>query len=173
MRPLGHPVWAAAAMVGLARAEDREDARSLYRRAIEEGDAGWSAHASWLLANLLEREGDVGAAKAVWQRVIDSGQPGWAAAAFTSLVNMLAGRHDEEGLRAAYRAGVALGNPDAPYALLQLGQVLRERGDLDAAQEALQQAIDAGCEEAGYWRERMLAAAERQLQAGPPGGEAA
>ena len=153
-----HPVWAAAAMVGLARQQDVDSARSLYRRAIKEGDADWSARASWLLANLLQREGDIAAAAAVWQRVIDSGQPGWAAAALTSLVNLLAGQRDDQGLRAAYDDGLARGIPAAPYALLQLGQVLAERRDVTGAQQAWQEAIDAGCEDARSWRERMLAA---------------
>jgi len=162
----GHPVWAAAAMVGLARGAAPPEARSLYRRAIEEGDAGWSAHASWLLANLLERQGHAAAA-GVWQRVIDSGQPAWAAAAFTSLVNLLASRGDAQGLRAAYRHGLDHGNPEALYALVQLGQVLAERGDIAGAHAAWQQAIDAGCEDAGYWRERMSAVPSEEPGAGP------
>jgi hypothetical protein len=171
----GHPVWAAAAMVGLAavlkRRGDPGGAEALYREAIEAGDADWSAHASCLLGDLLEGKGDVAGAQAAWQRVIDSRSPEWASPAFTSLVNLLARQEDADGLRAAYRDGAALGNPDALYALLQLGQLLEDQGDTSGAHAAWQQAIDAGCEDADYWRERMSPAPEREPEAGtyPPG----
>ena len=170
-----HPVWAAAAMVGLAgmltRRDDPEGAEALYREAIEAGDADWSAHASWLLGDLLESKGDVAGAKAAWRRVIGSRDPEWAAPAFASLVNLLQQQEDGDGLRAAYQTGAALDNPDAPYALLQLGQLLEAQGDADGAHAAWQQAIDAGCEDPGYWRERMSPAPgpEPETEAYPPG----
>jgi hypothetical protein len=170
-----HPVWAAAAMVGLAgmlkRRDDPEGAEALYREAIEAGDADWSAHASCLLGDLLEGKGDVAGAKAAWQRVIDSRDPESAGAAFISLVNLLDHQEDADGLRAAYLNGAALDNPDALYALLQLGQLLEAQGDVDGAHEAWQQAIDAGCEDPGYWRERMSPAPgpEPEAEVYPPG----
>jgi tetratricopeptide (TPR) repeat protein len=170
-----HPVWAAAAMVGLAsalmRRDDPEGAEALYREAIEEGDADWSAHASWLLGDLLEGKGDVAGAQAAWQRVVDSRDSEWATPAFTSLVNLLAHQEDADGLRAAYLNGAALNTPDALYALLQLGQLLEAQGDVDGAHEAWRQAIDAGCEDPGYWRERMSPAPEPEPEAKvyPPG----
>jgi tetratricopeptide (TPR) repeat protein len=115
-----HPVWAAAAMTGLAdvlnRTGDPGGTVALYREAAEAGDAGWSGHALCSLGGLLEREGDTAGAKAAWQRVIDARNPEWARPAFTSLVNLLAGQHDADGVRAAYVRATALGTPDAPYA---------------------------------------------------------
>lgn len=154
-----HPRWASAAMAGLAdvlkRGGDLDGAEALYREAVEAGNADWSAHASCLLGDALAGKGDVAGATAAWQRVIDSGNPESAGPAFTSLVNLLDSQGDVGGLRAAYVTGAALDNPEAPYALLQLGQLLESRGDIDGAHEAWQQAIDAGCEDADYWRERM------------------
>ncbi len=74
---------------------------------------------------------------------------------------------DVGGLRAAYVTGAALDNPDAPYALLQLGQLLESHGDIEGAHAAWRQAIDAGCEDAGYWRERMSPAPEEPPEAAP------
>ena len=172
-----HPVWAAAAMVGLAGALVRRDnpreAEALYREAIEAGDPGWSAHASCLLGSLLAGKGDVAGAKAAWQRVIDARNPEWAGVAFTSMVNLLNQQEDAGGLRAAYLNGAALGNPDAPYALVQLGHLLINQDDADGAHAAWQQAIDAGHEDPGYLRELMAPAPGPEPQptarAYPPG----
>ena len=167
----GHPEWAAAAMVGLAwmlaRGDDPEGAEALYREAVEAGNADWSAQASCLLGDLLEANGDTAGAAAAWQRVIDSGSPDSAGSAFTSLVNMLAGERDAAGLRAAYVTGAALDNPESTYALLQLGQVLESDGDTQGAHAAWQQAIDAGCEDPDYWRERMSPAPEARTESVP------
>ncbi len=86
-------------------------------------------------------------------------------------MNLLDHEEDADGLRAAYLHGVALDNPDALYALLQLGQLLETQGDVSGAHEAWQQAIDAGCEDSGYWRERMSPAPRREPEAVayPPG----
>jgi tetratricopeptide (TPR) repeat protein len=171
----GHPVWAAAAMVGLAgvleRSDNPEGAQALYREAIEAGDADWSAHASWLLGDLLESKDDIAGARAAWQRVIDSRSPGWAGPAFISLVNLLVQQEDADGLRAVYVNGAALDHPDAPYALVQLGQLLENQGDVPGAHEAWQQAIDAGCEDPGYLRDRMSPAPAREPETTlyPPG----
>jgi TolA-binding protein len=166
-----HPTWAAAAMVGLGnvlkRGNDPEGAEALYRDAVEAGDADWSANASCLLGGVLEGKGDVAGAVAAWQRVIGSGSPEWAGAAFISLVNALDSQGNVDGLRAAYATGAQLGNPEAPYALLQLGQLLEAQGDLDGAHAAWRQAIEAGCEDPGYWRERMAPAAAEPPEAAP------
>jgi hypothetical protein len=138
--------------------------RNLYRKAIDEGSADWSAHASWALGELLEGKGDAAGAEAAWQRVIDSRDTEWARPAFTSLVNLLWHQADGDGLRAAYLKGAALNNPDALYALLQLGQLLEDKGDIDGAHQAWQQAIDAGCEDADYWRERMSPTPRQALE---------
>lgn len=154
-----HPEWAAAAMVGLAgasmRREDPEQAEALYRMAIQAGHVDWSAHAACSLGDLLNDKGDFDGAKAAWQQVIDSRNPDWAGNAFLELINLLAAQDDADGLRAAYTTGAALEIPDALYALTQLGQVLEAQGDIDGAHQAWQQAIDAGCEDPDYWRERI------------------
>ena len=117
---------------------------ALYREAAEAGDADWSGHALFSLGGLLERQGDAAGAKAAWQRVIDARNPEWAGPSFTSLVNLLVEQHDADGVREAYVRAAALGTPDAPYALVQLGWVLDDLGDAGGARAAWQQAIDAG-----------------------------
>ena len=61
-------------MVGLAgvlmRGGDPEGAEALYRKAVEAGDADWSAHASSLLGDVLEGKGDVAGATAAWLLLI-------------------------------------------------------------------------------------------------------
>jgi len=166
-----HPTWAAAAMVGLGkmlkRDGDREGAEALYRDAVEAGDADWSAHASCLLGDVLKGKGDVAGATAAWRRVIGSRSPEWAGPAFIDLVNALESQGDVDGLRDAYTTGTQLGNPEALYALLQLGQLLESQDDLDGAHAAWRQAIEAGCEDPGYWRERMAPAAAEPPEAAP------
>jgi tetratricopeptide (TPR) repeat protein len=170
-----HPLWAAAAMVGLAgvltRGGDSEGAEALYREAIEAGDAGRAAEASYVLGELLEGKGDIAGARAVWQRVIDSRSPEWAGPAFLSLANQLEQQEDGDGLRAAYLNGAALGTPDAPYALVRLGALLEAQGDVLGAHEAWQQAIDAGCRDADDLREAMSPAPPREPETRiyPPG----
>jgi len=70
-------------------------------------------------------------------------------------VNLMANQDDADGLRAAYRLGTANENPNALYALTQLGQVLERLGDIAGAHQAWQEAIDAGCDEPEYWLERI------------------
>jgi tetratricopeptide (TPR) repeat protein len=167
----GHPEWASAAMVGLAgmlrRTGDEQGAEAWYREAIRAGNPDWSAHASVTLGDLLQRKGDADGAKDLWRRVIESPHDDWAGPAFVRLVNLLRNKDDAFGLRAAYEHGAAVGNPDALYALLQLGQVLESRGDVGGAHAAWQQAIDAGCEDPGYWRERMSPPPPRRREAEP------
>ena len=155
----GHPRWAGQALIFLGsrlnRAGDQDAAEALWRQAIETGDPETSAHASYTLGELLERKGETEEAKTQWRHVIQTRGPHWADAALTSLVNLLAEQDDADGLRNAYRLAVAHENPDALYALTQLGQVLEAQGDITGAHEAWQQAIDSGCEEPDHWRERI------------------
>jgi TPR repeat protein len=46
----GHPEWAGAAIVGLARLQDGDPAaaEALYRRAMATGNDDWSGHAAML-----------------------------------------------------------------------------------------------------------------------------
>jgi TolA-binding protein len=155
----GHPRWAGQAMIFLGgrlnRAGDQYAAEALWRQAMQTGDPETSAHASFTLGEMLQRKGDTEEAKTLWRRVIQTRDPQWADAALVSLVNLLAKQDDANGLRDAYNLAVAHENPDALYALTQLGQVLEAQGDITGAHEAWQQAIDAGCEEPDYWRERI------------------
>lgn len=154
-----HPVWAATAMVRLSferkRQGDTAGAEALLREAVAAGDADCSARALCLLGDLLEKKGDAAGAKAAWQRVIDSRDPEWAGPALLSLVNLLAAKEDADGLRTAYGKGAALGNPDAPSALRQLGALLEAQGDVDDAHAVWQQAIDAGCDDPDSLREQL------------------
>jgi predicted negative regulator of RcsB-dependent stress response len=168
----GHPEWASAAMVGLAgvlrRVGDEESMEAMYQAAIGAANVEWSARASLMLGELLAGRGESEAAKAEWQRVIESGVPDSAGAALMELVNLLSRQDDADGLRAAYMTGAASGNPETLYALTQLGQVLESQGDIAGAHHAWQQAIDAGCEDADYWRERMSPPPPRRRPERPP-----
>ena len=97
---------------------------------------------SW--ARLLQKQGDTAGARNAYLRVVDSRNAVWARPALTELLNLLRDQDDLEGTRAAHRRAVGTANPDAPYALVVLGQLLEARGDIEAAQAAFQQAADAG-----------------------------
>jgi hypothetical protein len=155
----GHPDWAPAAMVSLAdlhvRLDDPGPAQALYQQAIEAGNRDLSARASLALSRLLKKDGDIEGARAAWQRLIYCPDRECAGPAFMDLVNLLRDDDDIDGLRAAYQAGGEQQNPDALYALDALGQHLEQRGDIEAAHAAWQQAIDAGYEYADELRERI------------------
>jgi tetratricopeptide (TPR) repeat protein len=155
----GHAEWAAIAMVALAyenqRAHDPDAAEALCRRAIEIGNADGSARASILLAELCNERGDVGEALAIWRRLIDSGNSQWAAAALIEVVNLLRGENDLDGLRAVHLKAADNENPDAPYALDVIGQLLKQRGDIEGAHAAWQQAIDTGYRWADELRDQI------------------
>jgi hypothetical protein len=55
---------------------------------------------------------------------------------------------------------MATGNPWAPYALVVIGRVLKDRGDLDGWRDAWRQAIDAGYEDADDLLEELSPPAE-------------
>lgn len=107
------------------------------------------------LADLLHKRSDTARAKALWQQVIDSeNDPGAPGMALCQLVNQLGTEGDLDGLRAACQAGIARDIRDAPNALVVIGQVLRDCGDLDGWRDAWQQAIEAGYEGADdLWEE--------------------
>ena len=70
-------------------------------------------------------------------------------------------------LRAAYQAGADKNVREAPYALVVIGRVLRDRGELDGWRAAWQHAIDAGFEDADDLRDELSPPAEDQ-DAGEP-----
>jgi Tetratricopeptide repeat len=155
----GHSDWAPEAMISLAdlhvRLDDPGPAQALYEQATGASDPDLSARASLALSRLLKKNGDLEGAKAAWQRVIDSPDEQCAGPAFLDLVNLLRDDDDIDGLRAAFRAGSQQHNPDALYALDALGQHLNQRGDIQAAHAAWQQAIDAGYQDADELRDRI------------------
>jgi hypothetical protein len=72
------------------------------------------------------------AAKTVWQQIIDTQtDEGSPEMALSSMARQLGSEGDPDDLRAAYHAGIASGNPSAPDALVEIGNVLQDRGDLD------------------------------------------
>lgn len=163
----GNPRWSGGALIRLGdelREDNPADAAALYRQAIEIGDPSRSAQAAVSLGQLLEAQGNVTEAKAVWLAVIEAeaADPDWAESAFLDLVNLLRSQEDHDGLRAAYQTGVTHSNPDALYALDQLGQLLAKHGDTVGAHAAWQQAIDAGYEQADALKEQMMPPAERR-----------
>jgi hypothetical protein len=123
----------------------------MYQQAISSGDPDVATEAMYRLALQTRRH------------------PEWARAAFLKLVNLLRGEADAAGLRAAYQAAEALSNPEALYALDQLGHLLHEQGDAGGAHAVWQEAIDAGYENAEDLREQMMPESEKrgQLRAYP------
>ncbi len=143
-----HPQWSPGAMVALAlvlaKQGDTTGAKDAYQQAIESGDDDTAARASVFLGTLLHKQGDTAGARNAYLRVVDSRNAVWARPALTELLNLLRDEDDLEGTRAAHRRAVGTANPDAPYALVVLGQLLEAHGDTEAAQAAFQQAADAG-----------------------------
>jgi hypothetical protein len=147
----GHPVWAAAAMICLAGIVAEDDA------AAAEACTGMRCRPVTRTGRRTPRSGSV----SCWRPMATSpeqsppGRPRLTertrterTGAFLNLVNLLRGHEDTDGLRAAYQAAAALDNPEALYALDQLGEVLRRQGDTAGAHGVWQQAIDAGYENA-------------------------
>lgn len=160
-----HPRWAPQAMIGfgnllLGQLGDEVGAQAMFQQAIEFGDPDSRARALVRLATLLERRGDMPGAKAAWHRAIDSRAAPWAEVAFCDLVNQLQAETDLDGARAAHRLGVETATPDAAYALVVIGNLLREQGDVEEARAAWQQAIDTGYSGADDFRESLSPPAE-------------
>jgi hypothetical protein len=148
---------------------DDGGAQAMYRQAIESGDADSRAFALVSLADLLKRRRGMTDAKAAWRQVIGSRQNPWAKVAFSRLVHQLEAEGDVAGLRAAHRAGVKTGNSEAPYALVAIGNLLRERDDTEGWRAAWQQAIDTGYDHADDLREALFPPAEDGNWRRPPG----
>jgi hypothetical protein len=67
---------------------------------------------------------------AAYMQVIESRHADWAPAALVNLLNLLRNQGDIEGVRAAHRVALDTGNPEAPYALVVIGQLRDPREDL-------------------------------------------
>jgi tetratricopeptide (TPR) repeat protein len=149
----GHPESGPQAMFLLGhllqRTGDDDGAKTAYQHLADSGPPGSRSRALCQLANLLQLRGDDGGAKAAWQQVLDTEPAGdQAEQALSSLLNQLGSEGDLDGLRAAHQAGMTAGNRWAPYALVVIGRVLKDRGDPDGWRDAWQQAIDAGYQDA-------------------------
>jgi TolA-binding protein len=163
----GHPDVAPRAMLWpglfLEQAGDDDGAQAAFQRAASAAPPGRRGTAMCELADVLKRRGDTTRATAIWRQVIDTEtDEGSPEIAFTNLVNHLWDEGDVDGLRAAHQAGTAKNVREAPYALVVIGRVLRDRGDLDGWREAWKQAIDAGSENADDLRDELSPPAEDQ-----------
>jgi tetratricopeptide (TPR) repeat protein len=170
----GHPEHAAPAMlllgILLERSGDGDGALAAFQRAADAAPPGRRGNALYQLADLLERRGDAAGAKAVWRQVIDTEtDDGDREGAFLSLVNQLGGEGDLDGLRAAHHGGIASGVPGASYALVVIGKVLRDRGDLGGWRDAWQQAVDVGYEDADGLLEELSPSARDEEDDEPAG----
>lgn len=171
----GGDYWSGHATTALALLlEGRGDvssATAVLRQLVNTGNTEFASGAAFDLAELLERTGDVAGAKAARQQLTDAADRELAGSVFLNLVNLLADQEDGDGLRAAYQAAAAVSNPEALYALDQLGQLLHDRGDVEGAHAVWQEATDAGYEHAEDLREQMMPESEkrRQREAYPPG----
>ena len=126
----GHPESGPEAMFQLGhlleRTGDGEGAEAAYRHLADTTPPGSRGRALCELARFLQLRGDSGGAKAAWQQVLGAEPAGdQAEEALSSLLNQLGSDGDLDGLRAAHQAGVAAGNPWAPYALVVIGRVLK------------------------------------------------
>jgi tetratricopeptide (TPR) repeat protein len=160
-----HPRWAPQAMIGLGnlllrQPGDDDGAQAMFQQAIESADPDSRACAFVRLATLLKRRGDVTGAKAAWRQAIDSREAPWAEIALSDLLNQLEAEGNLDGARAAHSVGVGTANPDAPHALVIIGNLLKERGDTEGWRAAWQQAIDTGYPAADDLREILSPPAE-------------
>jgi len=168
----GHPQSGPEAMFQLAhllqRTGDDDGAKAIYLQLAESGPAGSRARALNQLARLLQRRGDNGGAKDAWRQVLDT-EPAsdQAQESLAGLLNQLGSEGDLEALRAAHQAGMTAGNPWAPYALVVIGRLFKDRGDLDGWRSAWQQAIDAGYEDADDLLEELSPPADDEQDGEP------
>ena len=101
--------------------------------------------ASWNLAVILQRTGDLDGSRAAYQRAIDSGHPHYAPRAAVCLGGLLAERGDPAGAKAAYQIAIDSGHREyAPVAAFVLGLLLMQQRDPAGAKAAYQIAIDSG-----------------------------
>ncbi|HEY3870245.1 MAG TPA: tetratricopeptide repeat protein [Actinocrinis sp.] len=109
------------------------------RHAADCGIPAIEANALLDLAIILEDNGDAPGAKEAYQRTIELRQPEHSGKAAVNLGILRSREMDLKGARAAWRAALEAGDPDeAAKARLMLAR-LAQLGDLDEAQEAVQQ----------------------------------
>jgi len=140
-----HSIQAPKAMVALgdllADSGNPDAARAAYEQAIGSSDSELSAAAGMYLAVLLAHQGDLAAARNALDRLIDTVGPDGAAVAASHLG--LTYQHYGP-TRAKYVAEqvIASSHPElAPVAMVFLGNLLAEQGDLAGARAAYEQAV--------------------------------
>jgi tetratricopeptide (TPR) repeat protein len=144
----GHPVQAPKAMVALGdlltNGGDPAGARAAYEQAIASSDLELSRAAGMYLGVLLAKEGDFTGARAAFDRLIDTAGPDGVAIAASHLG--LTYQHYGPG-RTRFVAEQVIASSHAelaPAAMVFLGDLLAEQGDLAGAQAAYEQAVASG-----------------------------
>lgn len=147
----GDPSGCAAFRRGakLVRREDHAGAKAAYQEAINGGDPEYGPRSSLALAELLQRNGELGAARDCYQAAIDSGHVEVAPAAALALGLMLADIPDnqqaiDDALVAFQRAAESDHPQHAPYAALMLTLLCGVRHDFVGARTAARRAVTAG-----------------------------
>jgi hypothetical protein len=137
----GHPEWAAAAMVGLARLQRADPAaeQGLCWRAIETGNRDWSGRAAVALAGMLQRHGDAAGAEAVLRQLAGTATNKWACQAALDLGELLEAAGDLAGAKAAWQPLIGAADAEwAEQAFVRLVNLLRDQGDTDRLRDAYQ-----------------------------------
>src|SRR5215472_4437510 len=140
-----HPIQAPKAMVALGDlltdSGDPAGATAAYEQAIESSDPELSTAAGMYLGVLLAHQGNLAAARDALDRMIDAAGPDGAAVA----ASHLGITYQHYGpTRAKYVAEqvIASSHPElAPVAMVFLGNLLAEQGDLASARAAYEQAV--------------------------------
>src|SRR5262249_2087730 len=140
----GHPVQAPKAMVALgdllADSGDPAGAKAAYEQAVGSSDPELSPAAGMYLGVLLAQQGDFAAARDALARVTDAAGPDGAAIAASHL-GLTYQHYGPARARLVAEHVAASSHPElAPVAMVFLGELLAEQGDLAGARAAYQQA---------------------------------
>jgi tetratricopeptide (TPR) repeat protein len=140
-----HPIQAPKAMVALgdllADSGDPAGARAAYEQAIGSSDPELSTAAGLYLAVLLAKQGDFADARDALDRLIDAAGPDGAAVA-ASHFGLTYLHYGPPRARFVAEQVIASSHPElAPVAMVFLGNLLAEQGDLAGARAAYEQAV--------------------------------
>lgn len=143
----GHPVQAPKALVALGDlltdSGDPAGARAAYEQAIGSSDPELSTAAGLYLAVLLAKQGDFAAARDALDRLIAATGPDGAAVAASHL-GLTYLHYGPARTRFVAEQVIASSHPElAPVAMVFLGNLLAEQGDLAGAQAAYEHAADS------------------------------
>jgi tetratricopeptide (TPR) repeat protein len=121
----------------------RGDARAAYQRAIDSGHPEISSQAALELGEILKKTKDFAGASAAFQFADTSGHPDYGPRAGYELAKLHKELLRVDEAKAAYAAVAASPHELAVKAAAELGDILRDTGDLDGASAAYQQAAGA------------------------------